>query len=162
MQKLRDTGHPPPNHGGLLWLRRPSCHEYNRYRRQGGSWQSPFVPYLILPQIILRARHQHLVDGLKKEHPQLDQELIDLAHLSWEKYLTSKVLKTIPAAELEAQSDHLMGKWAYIQARILDEQWLAAAQARDEKFAMHISTLVRFIYPCEGSALTGIGIGESI
>lgn len=155
MQKLRDTGHLAPNHGGLLWVRRPSCHEYNRYRRQGGYSRSPFLPHLIPAQIILRARHQHLIDGLKKQHPQLDQELIDLAHLSWEKYFTSKVLKTIPAAELEAQSDYLMGKWAYIQARILDEQWLAAAQARDEKFAMYISTLVSLVWPYEGSALTG-------
>jgi hypothetical protein len=68
-----------------------------------------------------------------------------MAHLSWEKYLTSKVLKTIPATELEAQSDHLMGKWSYIQARILDEQWLGAAQVRDEKFAMYISTLVSLV-----------------
>ncbi len=90
----------------------------------------------------MRARHEHLIDELKKQNPTLNQELVDLAQLSWEKYLAGKVLKNIPSSELEAQSDHLIGQWDYVQARILDPSWLEAALQRDEKFSMHITNLV--------------------
>jgi hypothetical protein len=72
----------------------------------------------------------------------LNQDLVDLVQLCWEKYLTGKVLKSIPSHELEAQSHHLAGQWNYIQARMLDPSWLEAAQQRDEKFSMHLVNLV--------------------
>lgn len=92
-------------------------------------------------KIILRARHQYLIDDLKKRNPLLNQELIDMTQDSWEKYLKGKVLKSIPSAELEAQSSHLAAQWQYVQARVLDPSWLQEALQRDEKFSMHITTL---------------------
>jgi hypothetical protein len=90
----------------------------------------------------LRARHEYLVAQLKKQNPSLNQDLVDLVQLAWEKYLTLKILKSIPSRELDAQSNHLVGQWNYIQARMLDPSWLEAAQQRDEKFSMHVANLV--------------------
>lgn len=96
-----------------------------------------------LSQIILRARQEHLIAELSKQYSTLNQDLVDLAQTSWEKYLNSKVLKSIPSSELEAQSSHLQAQWNYVQARILDPSWLEAALQRDEKFSMHVTNLVR-------------------
>ncbi|KAG8832947.1 hypothetical protein FRC17_000276 [Serendipita sp. 399] len=92
-------------------------------------------------KIILRARHQHLIEGLKKENPLLTDELIDLTQGAWDKYFKSKVLKSIPSEELEAQPSHIPAQWQYVQARTSDPSWLQGALQRDEKFSMHVATL---------------------
>ncbi|PVF99365.1 cysteinyl-tRNA synthetase [Serendipita vermifera] len=92
-------------------------------------------------KIILRARHEHLIEQLKQQNSALTQELVDLAHLSWEKYLTNKILNNVAKSELAAQPSHISAQWSYVQARALDPSWAGAAQAKDEKFTMHMNTL---------------------
>jgi hypothetical protein len=83
-----------------------------------------------------------LIEQLKKQHANLGQDLIDLTQLAWEDYLKEKVLKRIPEQELSAQPAHLIGQWKYVEARVSDPNWLAVALQRDEKFSMHVATLV--------------------
>jgi hypothetical protein len=83
-----------------------------------------------------------LIEQLKEQNSTLTQELVDLAQLSWEKYLVSKVLKNVAKSELAAQPSHISAQWNYVQARALDPSWADAAQAKDEKFTMHMNTLV--------------------
>ncbi|CAG8664237.1 14784_t:CDS:2, partial [Acaulospora colombiana] len=78
---------------------------------------------------------------LKGQNPALTQELVDLAQTSWEKYLTGKILNNIAKSELAAQANNLPAHWSYVQARALDPSWAGAAQAKDEKFTMHMNTL---------------------
>ncbi|KAG8826237.1 hypothetical protein FRC19_009470 [Serendipita sp. 401] len=111
-------------------------------------------------KIIIRARHQYLIDGLKKENPLLNQELIDMSQGAWEKYFKSKILKSIPIEELEAQPSHTPAQWQYVQARVSDPSWLEGMLQRDEKFSMHVATLETSYSAIESARMT-MNVGSS-
>lgn len=67
---------------------------------------------------------------------------MDLVDESWNEYLSSKVIKGLSAADQESLKTGYASEWEGLQVLIKDSTWLARAAERDEKFAMHISTLV--------------------
>jgi len=67
---------------------------------------------------------------------------------SWNEYLSSKVIRGLSAADQELLKTRYASEWDGLQVLIKDSTWLAAATERDEKFAMHIATLVSTLRNC--------------
>ncbi|KAG9009680.1 hypothetical protein FRB94_011685 [Tulasnella sp. JGI-2019a] len=95
-------------------------------------------------KIIIRARHNYLIDQLNAESSSLSKSLITQSSEAWSKYFTSKVLarfspndrpKTESAADVDAAWLHVLEK------EKSDEKWWSEAKAADEKFTMHIASL---------------------
>lgn len=105
-----------------------------------GSRTQPFS------QIIIRARHTYLIDQLNSESSSLTEALISQASQARSTYLSSKLLKHLtpnehPQTESSADVDAI---WALILSKeSSDEKWWSEAKAADEKFTMHIASLVR-------------------
>ena len=96
-------------------------------------------------QIIIRARHNHLLDQLKTSSTQLTPELISQANQAWLAYFSSKVGKRLSAAELPQSnsSPDVEASWqGFLGKEKSDEKWWTEAKVSDEKFTMHISSLV--------------------
>lgn len=67
---------------------------------------------------------------------------MDLVVESWNEYLSSKVIKGLSATDQESLKAGPASEWEGLQVLIKDSKWRAKATERDEKFDMHISTLV--------------------
>jgi len=67
---------------------------------------------------------------------------VDLADESWNEYLSSKVIGGLSASDQESLKTGYASEWDGLQVLIKDSTWFARATERDEKFAMHIATLV--------------------
>jgi hypothetical protein len=143
-QKLRDTGHPAPDHDRLLRVRRALRAERDRHRRQGPRAcvpdPSPFL--LTRTQIIIRARQTHLVDGFRAQHTALTPALAETLLAAWDAYARAKLPKglQLPADSAELAFDAWPALHAGVQAAPARR---ADALRRDEKFDLHMSTLVR-------------------
>lgn len=61
---------------------------------------------------------------------------------SWNEYLSSRVIKGLSVSDQESLKTGYASEWEGLQVLIKDTTWLARATERDEKFAMHIATLV--------------------
>jgi len=61
---------------------------------------------------------------------------------SWSEYLSKKVINGLSAADQESLKTGYASEWDGLQVLIKDSAWVASATERDEKFAMHIATLV--------------------
>lgn len=61
---------------------------------------------------------------------------------SWNEYLSSKVIKGLSVSDQESLKTGHASEWEGLQVLIKDSTWFARATERDEKFAMHIATLV--------------------
>ncbi|KAG8860564.1 hypothetical protein FRB96_003818 [Tulasnella sp. 330] len=95
-------------------------------------------------KIIIRARHNYLIDQLNAESSSLSEALITQSSEGWTAYLKSKVLGRFPpndqpkaesAVDVDAAWNLVLDK------EKSDEKWWAEAKAADEKFTMHIASL---------------------
>lgn len=79
----------------------------------------------------------------------LNADLISQANASWIAYFNSKVGKKLAPTELPASdsSVDVESAWnAFLSKEQSDEKWWTEAKAADEKFTMHITSLVSASY----------------
>lgn len=102
------------------------------------SFTSPPAP----PQIILRARQNHLVARFREEQAALTPALLERVSASWAGYVQAKVGAGLPEPERPAPGgEH--AAWPQLAARFADAAWKTECLKRDEKFDMHFSAAVR-------------------
>lgn len=99
-------------------------------------------PHASSAQIILRARHNYLVDTFRPQHTSLSDPLVSTLLDAWTHYARIKL-----AEGLQAPSDSPdlhFENWAVLYARVRADPALQSdALKRDEKFNLHLDTLVR-------------------
>lgn len=88
-------------------------------------------------KIILRARQQHLFQGVKQATDRLTPELVGRVEKAWDAYASSKLDKVAGAIQ----------DWASFEQRMVnDPEAMAQAILVDEKFKMHFTALVSCYY----------------
>ncbi|KAG8917169.1 hypothetical protein FRC01_002626 [Tulasnella sp. 417] len=91
-------------------------------------------------KIIIRARHNHLLDQLRATSTVLSESLLAQANEAWHAYFTSK-LKGVAQPKSDSPAD-LDAAWSELLTKEKsDEKWWSEAKAADEKFTMHIASL---------------------
>lgn len=89
-------------------------------------------------QIIIRARQNHLLDALRKSSTELSQALITQASEAWTTYFNKNL-----GARLTPSEESPDAAWQkLLEKETADEKWWNEAKAADEKFTMHIASLV--------------------
>lgn len=95
-----------------------------------------------MPEIILRARQNFLVDKFRAEMVALSVELISEVRSSWTAYVQSNVLKGLGANEsLPVGSEETA--WPRLAELFQNKAWKQECLKRDEKFDMYFSAAVR-------------------
>lgn len=94
-----------------------------------------------LSQIILRARHNHLVSNLVSETSALTPDLLGRVTTAWTSYVRSKVGKGLPESDRPALGSE-REKWPALVERFQDKAWRLQGLQKDEKFEMHFNAAV--------------------
>lgn len=97
-------------------------------------------------QIIIGARHKHLISTLRSETTALSQALIDQVVDAWISYVQSKVGKGLPATDLPPAGSE-RAQWPKLVERFQDKEWRLQGLQKDEKFEMHYKAAVSYCFP---------------
>lgn len=98
------------------------------------------------PQIILRARHSHLLDlYLKSSAQRLSPALLTDLRAAWSAYVVKTLSPALPAFALSSPPsfENASELWKSVQAKeVADPAWAEEQKAREEKWGMY-KTAVR-------------------
>lgn len=99
-------------------------------------------------QIILRARHNHLISTLRADTTLLTPALIEQVRAAWIAYVKSdkKVRKGLADADCPTPGSE-WETWPNLVDRFQDKAWKQAGLQKDEKFEMHFNAAVGSAFP---------------
>lgn len=91
------------------------------------------------PQIIIRARENHLFEKYRSSHANLTQELLEFVTSAWVEYVQTQVSKGLPSPLAPGKERN---EWSQLQSQFQDKVWKADCLKRDAKFEMHFNAAV--------------------
>lgn len=92
----------------------------------------------------MRARQMHLLQVLVSQTTSLTPALLDQIRDSWIYYFRSKLVKGLPETQKPIPGQEERAWEDVLRLADQDATWKSACMARDEKFEMHLTSLVRY------------------
>lgn len=96
-------------------------------------------------QIIVRARHNFLVDKFRSETTTISLELITQLREAWRTYIREQVAKGLPDGDKPRQGTE-ESSWPRLAELFQIKTWKQECLKRNEKFEMHFSNAVSLAY----------------